>query len=348
MSKFTKTRRRFLEVAGVTMAVGLAGCMGSTDEPNMNDEDDMDDDSGMDDDEMDDDDTMAEYDGMDDGMSPTDPADAPSATIDRFSDAAGTLMVRTDENDLPGPNEPIDFDQQPFITHGLGPDGKTVSYYNFDVQPTAPAPIYAFFRANGDPVDDQLNIIDVVPGDAGYNDFWQVHKVTVPDGYEANTATSVSDITDADYEIEATSTIKNCPVIPRGSTASRHFGDQDAPPVVEGWYNGEVVTYFLFEEDTFETVDGRMPVSPIYVSFNVNPGEDGGGPASGFMTEDGTNQTHNVIATLPGDVGYSPLWSVNIYDNAEFEGVSDLESAMDATLVSDDGPTVNCPIVETQ
>jgi len=88
-----------------------------------------------------------------------------------------------------------------------------------------------------------------------------------------------------------------------------------------------------------------MSLSPIYVSFNTNPGQEGGGPASGFMTEEGNDQTHNVVATLPGDAGYSPLWSVNVYDNADFGDVTDLDSATDAEILESGAATVNCPVV---
>jgi len=289
-------------------------------------------------------------DGMDGGSDEmnesTTPADAPRAEIDRFSEAAGTLLVRTDENALPGPDEPIDFDQAPFLTKGLGPDGAPVSYYNFDVQPTAPAPIYALFREGEEtPVEGQLNIVDVVPGDEGYNDFWHVHRVTVPEDYEANAATSAQDLMDAGYDIEATNAIKNCPIVPEESTASMRHGDGDAS-LVQGWYDGMVVNYFLFEEAPLTaTGEGSVPLSPIYVTFNTNPGEDGGGPASGFVTEAGSDRTHNVVATLPGDEEYSPLWSVSAYDNADFGNVSDLDSALDANVLESGIATVNCPVV---
>ncbi|ELZ77369.1 hypothetical protein C455_13570 [Haloferax larsenii JCM 13917] len=333
------TRRRFLVAAGVGGATLLAGCTGTTGG-----------DSDGDGDETMADETMTEpTTGMDsgDGMA-TDPMSAPRATIDRFSEAAGTLMVRTDENGLPGPDEAIDFDQMPFITQGLGPDGSVVRYYNFDVQTTTPAPIYVLFREGEDtPVSGQLNVIDVIPGDEGYNDFWQVHKVTVPESYEANTVTSLADIGDAGYETEATETLVNCPVVPDGSTASMRYDDGDAG-LVEGWYKGEVVSYFQFTEAPLSVNDGSVPLSPIYVAFNVNPGEDGGGPASGFMTEEGSDQTHNVVATVPGDQTYSPLWFVNIYDNAEFGSVSDLNSATDAEQLASGAATVNCPIVSVE
>lgn len=338
-----KSRRRFLQLAGGSTAIALAGCTGSDDESS---------DDGMENDSMDDgmENGSMDDDGMEEEeMMGTDPEEAPRASIDRFSQAAGTLLVRNEENGLPGPDEAIDFDQAPFLTQGFGPDGGTVEYYNFDVQPTAPAPIYTFVYENGDPVEDQLNIVDVIPGDEGYNDFWRVNMVTVPEGYEPNTVTSVAGISEAGYDIERTNVIKNCPIVPEGSTASKHAGDtHDEAPVVQGWYDGQVVDYFLFEEDSFETMNGSVPLSPIYVTFNTNPGQDGGGPSSGFMTEEMSSQTHNVVATLPGDSGYSPLWRVNVYDNADFSDVSDLDSATSANILDDEAAHVNCPIVSVE
>ena len=78
---------------------------------------------------------------------PVDPDHAPIAAVDRFSDKAAHLQLRTAANSLPGPNEPVDFDSGPFVTQGLSPTtGKPVRYYNFDVQDTAPAPIYVLYR----------------------------------------------------------------------------------------------------------------------------------------------------------------------------------------------------------
>jgi hypothetical protein len=53
------------------------------------------------------------------------------------------------------------------------------------------------------------------------------------------------------------------------------------------------------------------PLADIFVTFNVNPGDAGGGPVSGFKTEAGTEQTHNVLTVLPDGAGYSPLWAVS-------------------------------------
>jgi hypothetical protein len=342
------TRRRFLATSGLLATTALAGCanLGSSDDSDdgMSDTTTESMDDGMSDtttESMDDD--MG--DDMDDGMGPTDPAAAHRASVDRYSEAAGTLMIRTAENGLPGPDEPIDFDQAPFRTKGLGPSGNHVSYYNFDVQPTDPAPIYAIFREGEDtPVEGQLNVVDVKPGDDGYNDFWHVHTVTVPADYEANTVTSVEAIMDAGYDVTPTDVVKNCPIVPQGSTASMRYGDGTAE-LVDGWYDGMVVSYFLFEEAPLTLAGDAVPLSPIYVAFNTNPGEDGGGPPSGFMTEMDGDRTHNVVASLPGDADYSPLWLVNIYDNADFESVADLDSATDADILASGAATVNCPIV---
>lgn len=273
-----------------------------------------------------------------DGL-PVDPDAAEVQSIDRFSDAAGTLQVRDAMNGLPAANAPVDFDQPPFITRGLTPDGASVRYYNFDVMPTAPAPIYALFRSDGTAVEGQLNIVDVIPGEPGYNDFWLVTKVTVPDDYVANSATSLADL--AGYEMEATDEIVNCPIVPAGSTATLGGG---ADGLHRGWFDGKVVHYFTFDER--DLTGPTVPVSPIYVTFNVNPDEAGGGPASGFVTEEGGDQTHNVVATIPSDAAYSPLWLVSVYDNADFDRVSDLASIADATILAAGVATVNCPIVD--
>lgn len=336
MADTDTTRRRILAVVGGTTVVALAGCLSSGD--------DGDEASG--DDSMGTESTNNESTAGDSmGTESMNPEEASRAEIDRFSEEAGTLMIRDEMNDLPGPDEPIDFDQGPFLTQGLGPDGQVVAYYNFDVQPTEPAPIYAFFRENGDPVADQLNVIGVIPGGEGYNDFWRVHRVTVPDDYEANTVTNVGKLMEHDFKIEATDTIKNCPVVPDGSRAVKRYGDGDEG-LVEGWYDGTVVSYFLFEEAPLTTTGSdEVPQSPIYVTFNTNPDEDGGGPESGFMTEEMSDQTHNVVASLPGDDSYSPLWTVNVYDTADFQHVSDLDSATSANILATGTATVNCPIV---
>ena len=271
------------------------------------------------------------------------------ASIDRFSTEAGHLFVRDSTNGLPGPNVPVNFDMEPFLSMGLGPNGEFISYYNFDVQPTDPAPIYVLFRdGEMDPVAGQLNIVDVIPGDTSYNDFWRVNKVTVPQNYIANTVTSYSEIMSAGYPITETDILVNCPIVPEGSTAMLRYNNNPDTGLSMGWYQGLLVFYFNFSEKALMvTPSGMVPLSPIYVCFNINPGEPGGGPPSGFKT-DSTGRTHNVTATLPEDVDYSPLWMVNIYDNADFDMVHDLASAQMANILVMGAANVNCPVVENE
>lgn len=277
------------------------------------------------------------------------PDSAEEASIDRFSATVGHLMVRTSTNGLPAPNEAVNFDQGPFITKGLGPAGQTIEYYNFDVQPTMPAPIYVFFKqGQTNPVSGQLNVVNVIPGDFGYNDFWQVYKVTVPDNYVANTIGSLEELNASGYQVERTNALVNCPVVPKGSVATKRFIPENAG-LFKGWYKGKIVYYFNFGERAITaTAGGMVPVEPIYVTFNINPGQPGGGPDSGFKTETGSTKTHNVAPVLPTDASYSPLWRVVVYDNAKFDMVSNYSTVANAPVLVPDAGEVNCPIVSLQ
>ena len=252
--------------------------------------------------------------------------------------------MRTPENHLPGPNEAVDFDSGPFITQGLSPStGKPVRYYNFDVQGTMPAPVYVLYREGGDePVEGQLEIIDTLPGEKGYNDFRQVWKVAVPKEYVANTIADVATLLQAGYKMEPTPVLRNMPVVPDKSRAKARLKGESAE-LKRAWYRGQVAKFFSFDEAPLSGTS--VPLSPIYVTFNVNPNQPNGGPGSGFKTEPNSEQTHNVPATLPGDADYSPLWLVAVYDNADFPSVHDLKTVLKAKVLAAGVATVNCPIV---
>jgi alcohol dehydrogenase (cytochrome c) len=279
-------------------------------------------------------------------MEPVDPDQAPIAAVDRFSDKAAHLQLRTAGNHIPGPNEPVDFDTGPFTTQGLSPTtGKPVRYYNFDVQSTTPAPVYVLYREGEDnPVLGQLDIIDTLPGEKGYNDFRQVWKVWVTKDYVANSITDAAALRKAGFRMQESATLRNMPVVPDKSRARARLKGENAE-LQRAWYRGQVVKYFSFNEATLSVAGTNVPLSPIYVTFNVNPGEPDGGPASGFRTELKSLQTHNVPSTLPGDAGYSPLWLVAVYDNANWPSVRDLDTVLKAKVLAAGAATVNCPIV---
>lgn len=268
---------------------------------------------------------------------------ATKVSVDRFSVTAGKLMVRTATNGLPVANAPINFDNQPFITTGLDRTGAVVKYYNFDVQSTAPEDIYVFFKEDGTQLSEQNNIIPTIPGEVGYNDFWLVNKVTVPKNYVPNSLTSENEVLSSGYKITKTNSIVNCPVVPFGSTAARSAKASIASALTIGWYKGQAVAYFNFAEKELTTTSAnQVPTSPIYVMFNDNAV----GPASGFRTETANpSQTHNVLATIPSDASYSPLWNVLVLDNKNFNAVTNLATAT-SIAASAAGATVNCPIVK--
>jgi hypothetical protein len=279
-------------------------------------------------------------------MKPLDPNKAPIASVDRFSDRAAHLQLRTPDNHIPGPNQPVDFDSGPFTTQGLSPTtGKPVRYYNFDVQTTTPAPVYVLYREGEDkPVAGQLDIIDTLPGEKGYNDFRQVWKVTVPKDYVANAIADAATLLSAGYKTEKTNTLRNMPVVPDKSTAKARLKGESA--LQRAWYQGQVAKFFSFDEAPLS--GSNVPLSPIYVTFNVNPDQPNGGPGSGFKAEPNSQQTHNVPATLPGDAGYSPLWLVAVYDNGNWPEVKDLKTALKAKVLAPAAATVNCPIVSVE
>jgi hypothetical protein len=248
--------------------------------------------------------------------------------IDRFSAAAGHLMVRSAQNHLPGPDQPIDMDHAPFITRGLGPDGAHVRYYNFDIQSLVPAPRFRFTHAGKhEAIAGQPDVIDVIPGERGYNDFFGIVWVEVPASFEPGSITAAAQI--RGLHAEASREAVNCPVVPRGTTAR-----EGHPVTDELWYRGAHVQCLRFG-GSLELASDHVPTSPIYVTFAAE---------TQFATEDGTPQTHNVVLSVPGDTDYSPLWDVHIYDRAAFDRVHDAATAVAAPLVKQ-GPLVNCPIV---
>jgi len=276
-------------------------------------------------------------------LQPMDPAHAPVAAVDRFSDKAGTLLRRSTDKRLPAPNEPIDFDTAPLDTLGLSPTGEPVLYYHLDVQSTTPAPVYVLYReGENSPVQNQLDIIDTLPGEKGYNDFRQIWKVWVPSDYVANTITDASTLLQAGYKTEKTDELLNMPVVPDKSHARARLNGGN-PQLQDAWYRGQVAKFLLFDEAPLSVSGDKVPVSPIYDGFTINPGQPGG--EMDFCTDPNSKQTHNVVATVPGDKAYSPLWLRIVYDSAACASVHNLDTALKAKVVPAKVLMVNCPIV---
>jgi hypothetical protein len=221
--------------------------------------------------------------------------------------------------------------------------GRATYYYDFGANSpalngganVADAPIYVLitgFDADGNPmfVEGQHNIVDVVPGDPGYSDLWDVTLVTVPADYAANTFTSADQVRSSGYEMTEPGILVNCPIVPAGSTLV-----EGGAPLVQGWYKGQEVFYFDFGPNTDAT-------ATIYAFVT---GFDGAGNPQ-FVSGQA-----NVIDVIPGDAGYSAFWHVTLVTVPEGYVANSIQSA-DEVMASGYEMTqtdivVNCPVLRT-
>jgi hypothetical protein len=278
---------------------------------------------------------------------PLDPDTAPVASVDRFSDAFATLFKRSGpafdpvnvQPLIPAENEPFDMDTL-FTVKALGPAGEKVTYYALDILPPTPGKGYVLVDEAGQPITDQLPIIEGLPGDTGYNDFVQITEVTVDTGYVANTITSAADVAAAveagTASMTETTRIANWSVVPKGTMAAKKFAGV-AVTGYRAWYDDKVAHYLQFDTE-LEAAAGTVPSSGIIVIF-----ADDMSPMMGFAAEpDG--QTHNALETLPGDPGYSSYWSHSRGALAGFDTVTDFPTAT-ANIAGPLPVIVNCPVV---
>ncbi len=217
--------------------------------------------------------------------------------------------------------------------------GEEVEYYDFgdntklsSGSAVGTAPIWVFITgmdAQGNPqfVEGQHNIIDVVPGDAGYSDLWQVTMVTVPEGYEPDSIRSAAEVAAAGYEQQAVEMYVNCPVVPAGSTL------EGGEALVQGWYKGQQVFYPDFGLND--------PVAVPIWAFITGMDADGNPEfVEGQM---------NIIDLVPGDAGYSAFWNVNLVmvdDSYEANSITSAQEVMASAFeVLTPGIAVNCPVV---
>jgi len=204
-----------------------------------------------------------------------------------------------------------------------------VYYYNFFTNSPVTnglvqtAPLYSLVTgfvsgntSNPILVAGQHNIADVLPGDVGYSDLWQVIFVTVPGTYVANTIIDVTTLLAA-YSNTTVGPIVNCPVVPLNSTLA-----STGPSITYGWYRNETIHYFNFGPSPSFTI-------PIFVLPNV------------------TGQ-YNIIDQVPGDPGYSAFWNAELFTAPNGYVANTYKSQAEVTsadLVSQNGPqAINCPV----
>lgn len=251
-----------------------------------------------------------------------DPNQAEVNVVDRFTDQAGTFFRRSENDQLPGPGEPVHLDQPPFAITAFQPDGQRVSLYDLDVRSPSPANLYVFFNQDGSPLTEQLYIFDALPGEPGYSDFCAIQRVTVPPGYVANSITSRVDLearVAEGFKIESTGKILNMPVVPEGSTAERSMSGGQAL-LLRGWCRHKVLFYFAFNE--LQANDqGLAPTAPMFAFFS----ETDLARRAGFRAIDDEGNTRNVLGVAPGDKAFTPLWALQRLAKEDFINVNSLE-----------------------
>lgn len=287
-------------------------------------------------DESMDDEAMAD-DEVDETMSDESMDDETMSDESMEGEEGETMADESMSDEAMAEEEPVNFE----LVQGWY-EGDQIFYYDFGANTPASedgsevitAPIYVLvtgFDEDGNPqvVDGQYNIVDVVPGDEGYSDLWEVIFVTVPEQYEANTITSAQEILDGDYELTVSGVFVNCPIVPAGSELEN---PEDAP-LVTGWYRGEEIVYFDFGPNEPITA----PIYAFVTGFDAD-----GNPQ--FV--DGQ---HNVVGVVPGDEGYSAFWYVHLVvvpEEYQAETITSVQEVLDSGYETmQPGLLVNCPVV---
>ena len=202
--------------------------------------------------------------------------------------------------------------------------GHAIKYLDFGLIHLAKgnrvAPIWSV--TNG--VARQHNIVDVVPGQKGYTPLWRVITVTFKKGAHRSLVTSAGQVRALEragkVRLKTTNMIVNCPVL----------GFAQKP--VQGYEKGKTITY--------------LDLGPVKLRA-------GNKVAPLWTVTNGTSEQHNVVDVLPGDAGYSPLWSINqvtwkhgvsprtLRSRAEVDAAA---AAGDVTI-KPTAMVVNCPVV---
>ena len=162
-------------------------------------------------------------------------------------------------------------------------DNKVVEYYRFDTfAPGGTSWFPSYTKFPGMPVNDmyvmadasgsialkadgQYPIIDTLPSQARYTDFFELVAFR-PDGdYKANDIKSKETLIKAEFQRSRTGGIVVCPVVGSSATLATPtgtplFGLKTAP--IKVWYRKKLTHCFLLEGGKYLMSDGAPPVTP--------------------------------------------------------------------------------------
>jgi len=185
-------------------------------------------------------------------------------------------------------------------------------------------PIYVFitgYDGQGNFISSGHNVVSKNLSDIGYSDLWQLVLIPVNNSYVANT---VRDETTAlSYpNLNYTKMYVNCPLVAPGSTLD------NGQAIIQGWYKNAPIFYFNFGPD---------PGVPIIIWV--------------FVNSSNVEVGQHVVNEIPGNMGYSAFWIVNLVNVPDDYVANTIFSAAD--IPSDytsafPGIIKNCPIISTQ
>ena len=98
------------------------------------------------------------------------------------------------------------------------------------------------------------------------------------------------------------------PVVPDKSKASIRLNGASAE-LHRAWFQGKVAKFFSFDEAPLAVAGGNVPLSPIYVTFNISPDQPNGSTRFRILhTEPNSPQTRTTCRSrCRNDMGAPPV-----------------------------------------
>ena len=218
------------------------------------------------------------------------------------------------------------------------------------------ANLYLFMNGVGgpNPFGFQRSVVDSIPGEPGYSPLWLHTFVKWKDGVTPRELKSQEEILKAasngEVTLDKSALVVNCPILPDG---------QDNFPVVSGYAHGNPVDYLLqeisdpavttlmrqktggFPLATVPSLGAVPQVASLYLFMN---GVSGPNPF-GFQK--------NVIDSVAGEGGYSPLWRHTFVKWNAGGTPRELKSQEEILKAAKDGLVtlelsklvINCPVI---
>jgi len=178
-----------------------------------------------------------------------------------------------------------------------------------------------------DLVPGQNPIIDVLPGNPGYSDLWQINLVTVTRFYQPNSIKSLNDINANDLTITPTNTLVNRPIVPAGSSVEGNLS------LTQAWFQDQPVYYF----DLGTNPDTTVPIYFLITGLDIQ-----GNPVY-------VQGQQNIFEFVQGESGYSAFGRVNLvtvpdgYTPNSLRSVADIQISEYSITTTD--TLINVPVI---